>query len=119
MTTDTKVTHTPAPWFVVQGEDATEFHINTDPRPEAVSLNVATAWGGGDEMNATVPANARLIAAAPDLLAVAKQIQNLGERLLTGELDPPQPPHYKGSFALSELLTAARAAIAKAEGGGA
>ena len=54
-------------------------------------------------------ANARLIAAAPDLLAALQA--------LVAELDGPGKPDSSDSYAPEHFVTAAKAAIAKVEGG--
>jgi len=93
--------HTPGPWRVIaprgdRGEDA-ELRIDADP--EAAPYGIATMnYSGVDDL-----ANARLIAAAPELLAALRGI--LAEPMLI----PPQAPDLPA-------VVAARAAIAKAEG---
>lgn len=85
--------HTPGPWGRIIADGYTVRHpqIYSDTGPVAN----ATWLGDGrlDELNA----NARLIAAAPDLLSVAEMV------LATAEMP-------------AELIEAARAAIAKAGG---
>lgn len=90
--------HTPGPWHV------------SDPRPYA-STHCVDVIGGLSLVAQCVPqserntekANARLIAAAPDLLAALKGL--LGDRTLAG-MDKME----------QEEIDAALAAIAKAEG---
>ena len=102
--------HTPGPWTIGK-VDHTEQHVDID------SLNhdpfvgcdewrsMARTYGTeGDEEKGSVVmlANARLIAAAPELLEVAR----MAELFANGEALPTR----------EQLATAARAAIAKATG---
>lgn len=71
MKTDTP-THTPAPWFFCGDIAATELYIGTDTdTPELV----ATVRGNN------IHANARLIAAAPDLLQSCIDLLDIVDRL--------------------------------------
>jgi hypothetical protein len=84
--------HTPGPWHV-------------DPRAAArvcAGLDTVASCGNDSGLRDAWEANARLIAAAPDLLRVA--------HLLVSWLDEEEGAH--------KLCDAARAAIAKAEGRG-
>ena len=94
--------HTPGPWEV-EGDQI----VTTDAGIPICSTPLADeiAWGGPDLIN-EVEANARLIAAAPDLLATVKL---LIERACPHP-DEMTPEEYAA-------LESARAAIAKAEGG--
>lgn len=82
--------HTPGPWVVVQHPDG----WTIQNRATGAGACVASQYGDSNE------ANARLIAAAPDLLAALKDAVN-----------------WLDDFDDNETLTAARAAILKAEGG--
>jgi len=88
--------HTPGPWHVVKHHDG-RVAICHGPGSGFWVATISPYWPE------RVQANARLIAAAPDLLAA---LQGFGRWL---EL---QPENYQTHFA--DLLTAARAAIAKA-----
>ena len=89
--------HTPGPWrahgFVVAGGQGELRVVHT---------------GSGNVPRAEARANARLIAAAPDLLEVAKMAATVAA-MECGMGDEP-------GFAPADLLKVARAAIAKAEG---
>ncbi len=89
--------HTPGPWVY-------SFE-SVDPE-----WAVVTTVGGAVIANVNADhrqeANARLIAAAPDLLAALKLLESAA-RILPPNIDPDSP------------LAQARAAIAKAEGGAA
>lgn len=93
--------HTPGPWDIfTDTEDCTVVHIGAPLLPY-----VATAFG--DDPHSITPqqmANAVLLSAAPDLLA------SLHDLLI---YFGPQPDADNG---LDELLTQARAAIARAKG---
>ncbi len=93
--------HTPGPWRL---HNRSEFSIVSD------SFGVATCGGHSDNTRNSEDlyqeqiANARLIAAAPDLLAALREAYAAME-----------PMHHLP--AVSEALGASRAAIAKATGG--
>ena len=102
----TKAQHTPAPWvFWVD-----DFEVNILSNAGDRSVPIADVCVDEDTTFApTLPeavANARLIAAAPELLAVAKWLQKH-----RGECFIPNPQND-----FDDMLTAA---IAKAEGGAA
>ena len=84
--------HTPAPWSVIKGSP--QAGIITAPNR---SLGIAEVFGGGE----TDIANARLIAAAPDLLDALKALMATEDMLR----DPK-----------CQVMQSARRAIAKAEG---
>lgn len=88
------MTHTPGPWRV-----ADRFYILLD---DDVACEVAKVCDENidDDMLGQCDADARLIAAAPELLAALKQIE---QKSRTGH----------GDFSVKELC---RAAISKAEG---
>ena len=95
--------HTPGPWRVLWANDndtgLQPYVIATQGRGfEVASVNRLDAALCGD-----VAANARLVAASPELLAALKAIMN-GQLCGDVDLDAPR-------------FEAARAAIAKAEGG--
>ncbi len=111
--------HTPGPWVIASGshvcgrwtgmvriEASEDFHSNGQDYPDGGSTksytNVVCGLSGHSE---TAIANANLIAAAPDLLAACKAVDEL-------ESDGYVIP--KGHLA---AFTAVRKAIAKAEGG--
>lgn len=91
----THAAHTPGPWLC-SGTSVSNPQAN---RPNATICDVS-GWGNRDE--AEQIANARLIAAAPDLLAALEDMLNL-------TLD-------EDDIAVSSRITKARAAIAKAKG---
>lgn len=104
MKTKTKAAHTPGPWYVVP-----EMGVKPDDRgrwsyimrnPGGDGMPIATLyvkWGPGE-------ANANLLAAAPDLLEVAKWAESfLAELGNDGNGE-------------SDLLRNIRAAVARAEG---
>jgi hypothetical protein len=100
--TDTK--HTPGPWKVYRAQNGLIIGIGVDrPNDEDHAVGVTDPgfglWGDGGERDA----NARLIAAAPDLLEFA--VMFLGWREYSSN----------GEFPFDRLAETARAAIAKAE----
>jgi hypothetical protein len=109
-------THTPGPWRVerlsgpydvsiaitAEGVELASLEGSRDP-----SKRRAEGWQQEDE----AMANARLIAAAPDLLEAAKNMDDVLSRWSVANMRPEKA----GAF--NAALTALRAAIAKAEGG--
>ena len=94
--------HTPGPWYYVGGSDkraAPYIRKEGDMVPGTMAIASVTGRGGVSES----AANARLIAAAPELLAALKQ--------LTGEVTDLERNRVRES-----AVDAARAAIARAEG---
>jgi hypothetical protein len=98
--------HTPGPWKTVARNypiaDTGDYDgcwevLTGDPKKPIVQI-----WGDSDEDEA----NARLIAAAPDLLEALKNIVNLWDHHASAH----------GDGTIFPLHVAARAAIAKAEG---
>lgn len=95
---DTK--HTPGPWIVTDEQIGCSVIRGADAPIEHNGVNfnfrayVATTWGGFNN------ADARLIAAAPELLEALQMISN--------------GPH--DAEAIADMLPAIRAAIAKATG---
>ena len=96
--------HTPGPWHIANSFSRTEFgryrlaiYPNSDMQHPHVSVSAPD-----DDAMTEVTANARLIAAAPDMLAALQNLLNY-----TGGWDLKDPEHP---------IVAARAAIAKAEG---
>jgi len=93
------MSHTPGPWKLQLQAGArmvispTGYH----GKPSTICY----CWPVSDEYGET--ANARLIAAAPDLLEVLKRLVDLEDR-------------HAGFFTLDQIINAARAVIAKAEG---
>ena len=99
--------HTPGPWMA----DGAQVTANG-----AQEINVA--WANGYRVDlATVHANARLIAAAPDLLESAKAVTSMLE-LFLDEISVREKAEGRDLQAAEGLarLEALRAAIAKAEG---
>lgn len=96
--------HTPGPWYVYEHEDERRIGV---PLMAGRYVPHAVVRHPGDIPNGTLDANARLIAAAPDLL---RAIGDVRTRLI--EHGHGQIPAY----AFSEIMEAIDAAIAKAEG---
>lgn len=95
--------HTPGPWLVEQGERTDADNIDViSPDGRDDPWTVAVAIGSCGPGGCTI-ANARLIAAAPDLLEALTSIADQLERVGDSRKDAP-------------FIEAARAAIAKAEG---
>lgn len=96
----TAAQHTPGPWTVTRTREISA----PTPQDSPVilpTITICEVWSGGAGIEGA-DANARLIAAAPDLLAFAKSLIDAWE-------SDGMPPPY-------EIAKAARAAIAKATG---
>jgi hypothetical protein len=103
MTTD----HTPGPWAaedVRSGKYHVYFRINAQGESAHIA-GVYPHYGNAE-------ANARLIAAAPDLLAALKLIADASECFAPSEEDEFTAPAHR----LWVAITEARAAIARAKG---
>lgn len=88
-------THTPGPWVVSHDKKYDQQRISANDAPIAVTKDEA---------------NARLIAAAPDLLDVARNVGGIDDGWLKGA----HPELLRK--AILQIRDEARAAIAKAEG---
>lgn len=93
--------HTPGPWEV-RHDDAEKVEANDG---EGVAV-----MSGGHRGTVERAANARLIAAAPELLAALRII---------AEWDPAASPNEPGGMSIMDAIDIAQAAIRKAEGGAA
>ena len=91
--------HTPGPWFAV----GYQVEIESDTVADICTTNAHLFGQGGLHDDARAMANARLIAAAPDLL-----------RLLEVARDCLEVSNYEGED--DEVLAAIRAALANAKG---
>lgn len=92
--------HTPGPWYATTRRGSWDWLVAHDERNEICQM-----FHDGTDLNETGEANARLIAAAPDLLAELKGIAETLDKLA------PCPEEV-----LNLLLTRAYKAITKAEG---
>jgi hypothetical protein len=102
--------HTPGPWdvkTVLDEVDQLERQVIAVPIPHSARKHIAQicTWGGNPDLEAQ--ANARLIAAAPELLEALK---NLVKWDGTKSTDPRNEVRLWG-----EIVSDANAAIAKAE----
>jgi hypothetical protein len=101
-------THTPGPW---KADNWSDISVNRNGKPTLV----ARAWQSSHDMpshpikSIEAAANARLIAAAPDLLAALNEI-------LVIVNEGTKECHKRGGTRLGNIDDVARAAIAKAEG---
>jgi hypothetical protein len=94
--------HTPGPWFVAEGANH-----EGDYAP-AGSVRNETWWIAKVEDAPEAEANARLIAAAPELLEALRKIEQ-------GEGRFSRDPLTHASNTIEDMIAVARAAIAKAE----
>lgn len=111
----TNAKHTAAPWKLCSNEQERNFQIiGADSLPVCVMSHVKSSslanWGNKKvspkmlwttTANEVEQANARLIAASPDLLAALESMLNYGNL---------------GAYERADAMKAARAAIAKARG---
>lgn len=115
--------HTPGPWTagrpdmatVVEGFDSKYIY---GPGEAPACTSVAIAWGGDIEAWDEVMANARLIAAAPDLLAALKAVLgDIDAGVLVRNVTLDGAPQWATEMlAFVQRLQAAQMAVAKAEG---
>ena len=105
METSTKNTHTPGPWHIIHEPTLNTYHIRVEDLDAAPVASLFYSSGGSRPQlsRELIDANARLIAAAPDLLAAC-------ERMVRDQDRPVFSADFRG--AVDEL----RAAIAKAQG---
>ena len=100
---------TPGPWSAFVVEETMTVAVDIGPHPSGKRPNVVD-WGGFDTCGLPLDqqvANARLIAAAPDLLDLARMVDAWGNLL------------RRHTAHEAAMVKSARAAIAKAEGGAA
>lgn len=95
--------HTPGPWHVVPYGDGNQKVVCSDEAGNWRIAFMATSSGSREEL-AEIKANARLIAAAPELLEALKDLVTSVEALRVVGLD--------------KEIELARAALSKAEGSG-
>jgi len=100
--------HTPGPWFVQRHQESSTRAITTTPG--SAKGDIANVWAGLGSKD--VEADARLIAAAPDLLAALIEAKEQYAALLADSLQKS----HKHLVEQSPVLVAASAAIAKATG---
>lgn len=106
--------HTPGPWFVDRRRDGDSNAIDIlAANPEW--LRVAAIISDEKEPTEAEHADARLIAAAPDLLAALRLFANIGEyRELCEAMSQCLRVHERAGFLKS--FDTAKAVVAKAEG---
>ena len=104
MTTPTK--HTPGPWHIIHEPTLSTYHIRVEDLDAAPVASLFYSSGGSRPQlsRELIDANARLIAAAPDLLAACEAIMPH----LDSDLNAHEP--------WVKEISAMAAAIAKAKG---
>lgn len=108
--TASEPTHTPGPWGV-QLLDPTNPAGWWEVTPEIAMVNATENRAKQGE------SNARLMAAAPDLLAALKELADFGEAYMKYHTEKFYPgDHLPPPTGLWPFIRAARSAIAKAEG---
>ena len=96
--------HTPGPWHVEPAPNRVHFAVRSD------GVHVVTGWREG-------AANARLIAAAPDLLKVAREAAENAAIVTDLLLTPGEVTPEEMVAVITSLGRLAREAIIKAEEG--
>ena len=94
--------HTPGPWYATTRKGSWDWVVAHGPLDEICQL-----FHDGTEFNETGEANARLIAAAPEMLEALLSIRTIAAYMMS---DPA------GASCLKHIGEIAQAAIAKAEG---
>lgn len=126
------MSHTPGPWQACGDSKCPCRQVWSMPgdcpvftgRPDCnVLVGMAHhKWGDGpNNVYGEIPAaeleaNARLIAAAPELLEAAESLERVIVELYPGHAEP-EPGHKEEFSAVWAAVTSAREAIAKAKGG--
>lgn len=109
-------THTPGPWRVAPGTGL--IHRDGDFSLRGVIAKVQGKDLSGRDWKERQDANARLIAAAPDLLEQLKAWQNWAETLPGGVEQFEKFARKQDNWADAPILAHTRAAILKATQGG-
>lgn len=97
--------HTPGPWFAVQYNRSAAWRVTTSPSDAHGDIANVLA-GLAARKDAEVAANAKLIAAAPDLLESLREVLNL---CAIGDVDETTEAHGWGA-----AIKAAKQAVEKA-----
>lgn len=106
------MTYTPGPWAIQPSLDTGHYGpplTIIGPRHPGEHAPIIASISGAALHDPRHEANARLIAAAPDLLAALKKIDGLAERYIRDEKDPIGLP-------LRQIVDLTYSAIAKATG---
>lgn len=106
--------HTPGPWKVFENPEGLPVVESTGPHADAVAH---IRWARREADGAEVDANARLIAAAPDLLEALRLAIQFVEKPKLVDALRDLPDGWAEPVSRDATLQAARAAIAKATGG--
>lgn len=110
--------HTPGPWEIVEyGDDDLPNLVIHRGKTENRICFMATPGSHGDP--GRIEADARLIAAAPDMLEALREILRVRDwAVMAGADKAPLPQDLIRQFALMQIpaIDAARAALSKAEG---
>lgn len=97
--------HTPGPWKATHNDDVPGFWSVSSPSGDVLYLSL---------QEEAVAANARLIAAAPDLLDALRWAANMAEEAVALRRDSDDPGDHEMLDHHEAALVTARAAIAKA-----
>lgn len=106
------VRHTPGPWDVGQNGDSCAREHAIVSGPKVIAKVYGRGYPSGFGWSPGSAADARLIAAAPELLAALKACEDRLALVLECDCDDDKPEDTETIAAFA----AARAAIAKAEG---
>lgn len=111
----THATHTPGPWKLRRAETSLEHDFILQAGPHTIAWSVPRADRSNTSKKSVHIANARLIAAAPELLAA---LQDMLERY-AGDIDEAQALGTPFAEAALADYRRAQKAVAKATGGAA
>ena len=104
------IKHTPGPWVIDSDGDGKANAIVTSTHLASLDDDICEVYGGNMDDDDTRQANARLIAAAPDLLAALRTLAN---QISPDSDDYPDSSYFR---MMQDAEEKALAAIAKAEG---
>ena len=112
------MSHTPGPW-VVGNQDPLNFGKQRGNGTEPIGFVYGPSFPERSELGREALSNARLIAAAPELLEALRNMVEMFKDVPTLEqnsFDEPPEPKTQWDYEAYQMIGAARAAIAKAEG---
>ena len=102
--------HTPGPWTVATGADGSTLVTSPHDR-DGIDDDVCLAYGGNDSDPEAMSANARLIAAAPELLDLAREVAGVAETVAALLCSPGEATKTELVSAITDLGAKAAALV--------